>query len=89
MYPSVMTSNWLTVLATENMYIWNTGGIMTGRQKYKRSEKNLAQGILSTWTMTGLNLDICNEKIVTNCHSDTQNESLIQEFVHTAYQSEQ
>jgi len=67
-----MTSNWLTVLATDNMYIWNTGGIMTGRQKYNRSEKNLAQGILSTWTMTGLKLDIYSEKLVTNCHSDTR-----------------
>jgi len=43
---------------------------MIGRQKYKHSEKNLAQGILSTWTTTGLNLDIYSE-LVTNCHSDT------------------
>jgi hypothetical protein len=65
-----MTSNWLTVLVPDVMYVWNTGGIMTGRQKYKHAEKNLAQGILSTWTMTGLNLDSYSERLVTNCHSD-------------------
>jgi hypothetical protein len=70
------------LLAPDNTQVQNTDGMMTGRWKYKCSEKNLAQGILSTtnptWTTMGLNLDLHSEKLVTVTQGH-EIESLIQD----------
>ena len=73
------------------MYISNTSGIMTGRQKYTCSKKNLAQGIHSVH-MDYDRTQIWTSRVrswwqtVTQTH---ENETLIQESVYRAHQSEE